>query len=104
MIVHFILTSTSDVLRRLVAEFAQGLGCTTLPSAAGAANLRVEVPDGADTLLSLLTYVALSSMKLQLDLREPLCAVTYKHAAEASEVTLTLRIADIALQKTASSV
>jgi hypothetical protein len=101
MTAHFTLVTVSEDLRRLVAEFARGLGCAP-ESAPGGGAVRAAIPDVADTLLSLLTYVALSAIKLLIDLAEPLCEVTYRHGAEASEVTLSLRLADIRLQKPVS--
>jgi hypothetical protein len=101
MTAHFALISTSDELLRLVAEFAQGLG-GVLEQPPGPGSVRVQVPDIEDTLLSLLTFVALSAMKLRVNLDEPLCEVTYQHGAEVSQVTLSLRISDIHLHKPSS--
>ena len=103
MTAHFALISTSDDLLRLVAEFAQGLGCALdQPPGSGIGALRVQVTDTAETLLSLLTYVALTAMKVRVNLDEPLCEVTYQHGAEVSEVTLSFRIADIRIHKPSS--
>ena len=46
-------------------------------------------------LLELLTHVALSATKAGVDVGEPLCHVTYRHQGVTSDVTLTLRIADV---------
>ena len=101
MTVHFTLATKSDDLFRLVGDFAQGLGCT-LQEEPIVDTLRAEVPDGAETLLNLITFVALSAMKCGVALDEPLCEVTYRQGA-ASEVTLALRIADIRLHGPAST-
>ena len=103
MTVHFALTSESDELLRLVAEFAQGLGCTLQPALGPSGSLRMKIPEESDMLLSLVTYVALSATKLGVDLVEPLCEISYKRGADASEVTLALRISDIRLQNPTAS-
>ena len=102
MTVRFTFATKSDHLFRLVAEFAQGLGCTVQAGPIDGA-LRAEVPAGAEGVLDLITYVALSAMKSRVDLAEPLCEVTYRQDAAASEVALALRIADIRLQAPAST-
>ena len=103
MTLHFMLASESDRLLRLVGEFAHGLGCTLEAAPAQGGGLRAEVPDGADTLLNLLTFVALSATKLGVRLIEPLCEITYRQGTSASEVTLGLRIADIRLHAPAAA-
>ena len=97
MTVHLLIVSDSDNLLQLVGEFAKGLGCTLEAAPATGRGLRVELPDGAETLLNLLTYVALSATKLGVQLVEPTCEVTYRQGNAASVVTLALRIADFRL-------
>ena len=96
MTVHLRLVSESERLVRLVGEFAQGLGCTLEAAPPGSGELRAEVP-GAEALLELLSYVALSATKLGVQVLESLCEVTYRHDTAASDVTLGLRIVDIRL-------
>jgi hypothetical protein len=79
MMVHLRLTSANDTVRRLVADFARGLGCTVKSGGSeGALSFRAELPD-TDTLIELLTHVALTATKAGIDVAEPLCRVTYRH-------------------------
>jgi hypothetical protein len=69
----------------------------------GRAKVGTQASD--ETLLHLLTHVALSATKSGVEPSEPLCRVTFREAGAASEVTLGLKIASFDLQsaKTASS-
>lgn len=98
MTAHLTLLSENEVLLRLVADFARGLGCPlhAVPASTGR-GITAEVPDAGDTLLALLTHVALSATKAEVDVAEPLCRVTYRHGSAPSEVTLGLRIAEFSL-------
>ena len=97
MTVHLLLVSQSDNLLQLVGEFAKGLGCTLEAAPATGRGLRLQLAEGADTLLNLLTFVALSATRLCVRLDEPTCEVTYRQGNAASVVTLALRIADFRL-------
>jgi hypothetical protein len=44
--------------------------------------------------------VALSATKAGVDVTEPLCHVTYHHGGVTTDVTLTLRIADVRIDTT----
>jgi hypothetical protein len=95
MTVSVTLVSENDLVRRLVRDFAYGLGCPVdnEPVSSGR-SIRIDVDDDDHSLVELLTHVALSAVKVGVDVAEPLCHVTYRHRGVASEVTLTLRIAD----------
>ena len=98
MVVHLTLVSENEVVLRLVGDFASGLGCAldTVPASPGR-GIRAEVPDAGNTLLELLTHIALSATKGGVDVAEPLCRVTYRHGSAPSEVTLGLRIAEFSI-------
>jgi hypothetical protein len=105
MIVHLTLVSENEVVLRLVGDFARGLGCAldTVPASPGR-GIRTEVPDaGGDTLLELLTHIALSATKGGVNVAEPLCRVTYRHGSAPSQVTLGLRIAEFSIDTTATA-
>jgi hypothetical protein len=95
MTVSVTLMSENDLIRRLVGDFAHGLGCVvdTRPTSSGA-SVRIELDDEDHSLVELLTHVALSATKAGVAVDEPLCHVTYRHSGATSDVTLTLRIAD----------
>jgi hypothetical protein len=100
MMVSLIVFSESDVLLRLVGDFARGLGCPVNPTLAPLARgVQTELPDGDDTLLELLNHVALSATKAGVDLWEPLCRVTYWHPGASAEVAIGLRVAEFNLNK-----
>jgi hypothetical protein len=103
MIVHLMLVSENEAVLRLVGDFARGLGCAvdTVPALPGRA-IRTEVPDAGDTLLEVLTHIALSATKGGVDVAEPLCRVTYRHGSAPSEVTLGLRIAEFSIDTAAT--
>jgi hypothetical protein len=94
MSVHLTLVSGNDQVLRLVSDFARGLGCAidAVPAQTGR-GIRMEVPD-ADSLLELLTHVALSATKAGIDITEPLSQVTHRHDGASAGVTLALRLAD----------
>lgn len=104
MIVRLMLVSENEVVLRLVGDFARGLGCALdiIPASPGR-GIRMEVPDAGDTLLELLTHVALSATKAGVDVSEPLCRVTYRHSNAPSEVTLGFRIAEFSIDTTATA-
>ena len=103
MTVHLRLVSENDNLLQLVGEFAKGLGCTIDAAPATGHGLRLQLAEGADTLLNLFTFVALSAAKLGVQLVEPTCEVTYRQGNAASVVTLALRIADFRLDTPAAT-
>ena len=103
MTVHLLLISQNENLLLLVGEFAKGLGCTIEAAPATGRGLRLQLAEGAETLLNLLTFVALSATKLGVQLPEPTCEVTYRQGNAASAVTLALRIADFRLHAPATA-
>lgn len=102
MTIAVTLVTESDLLRRLVRDFAHGFGCRVdmAPTSSGR-SIRIAVNDDDRTLLELLTHVALSAAKAGVDVAEPVCHVTYRHPSVASEVRLTLRIAEFRIDKAA---
>ena len=44
-------------------------------------------------------HVALSATKAGVEVTEPVCQITYRHAGVTSDVNLTLRIADFHIGK-----
>ena len=99
MIVSATLVSTNDLVLRLVHDFARGLGCPVDTSADR--RIRIDVEGDDQKLLELLTHVALSATKAGVDVGEPLCYITYRHQGVTSDVTLTLRIADVRIDNAA---
>ena len=93
--------SQSEVVLRLVSDFARGLGCDTVVTLPG--RIRTEVPDVGDNLLELLTHIALSATRAEIDVAEPLCRVTYRHGAALSAVTLTFRLTEFTIDMSAST-
>jgi len=104
MTVHLMLFSQSETVLRLVGDFARGLGCvpTAMPPSQGR-GLRTELPDAGETLLELLSYIALSATKAGIDPAEPFCRVTYWHRGAAAQVSIGLRVAEFGLEKGGSS-
>ena len=104
MTAHLTLVSSNDLVLSLVRDFARGLGSSVdpVPEPAGP-GIRVDLPDVANSLLELLTHVALSATKAGVDVQEPRCMVTYRHEGAASTMTLTLRIADVSIDTVATS-
>lgn len=96
MSVHLTLISGNDEVLRLVGDFARGLGCTldAVPRQS-ARGIRIEVPDAGDSLVELLTHVALSATKAGIDITEPLCQVTRLRDGASAGVTFALRLADL---------
>src|SRR5688572_10981162 len=89
--------SRNQRLLGLVRDFAVGLGFTNQP--APPSQVAVSLEQGSDeTLLHLLTHVALSATKSGVEPDEPLCLVTFQEHRATSEVTLGLRIASFDLQ------
>jgi hypothetical protein len=93
MRVQLTVRSASDDVLQLVNDFARGLGCSTgdAPSA-GVRGVQITMSDVEEDLVELLTHVALSATKVGLDIREPLCELTYHHEGVSSEVRLVLRV------------
>jgi hypothetical protein len=97
MTVSVTLVSKSEQVLRLVHDFAHGLGCPVdMGSPSSGGSIRIEVGDD-HSLLELLTHVALSATKAGVNVAEPLCHVTYRHRGVTSNVTLTLRIAEVGI-------
>ena len=104
MIVRLILFSENEMILGLVGDFAKGLGCTlgAAPLSLGR-GLQTEFTDAGDTLLELLSYVALTATKAGINPAEPLCRVTYWHRGASAEVTLGLRVAEFSLDRAGSA-
>jgi hypothetical protein len=101
MTVSVTLVSENDLVLRLVRDFAQGLGCP-VDMGPMSSGIRIDVVDD-HSLVELLTHVALSAAKAGVDVAEPLCHVTYRHPGVTSDVTLTLRIAEIRIDTAAAA-
>jgi hypothetical protein len=97
MTIQLTLASQSHALLQLVREFAQGLECEVDDLTAPRTDLRVRLPAeaGADLLLHLLSYVALSAVKLGVDAREPQYRVWFREPKAAAAVTLAFNISAI---------
>ena len=88
--------SQNKRLLGLVRDFALGLGFTDEPGPPS--QVAVSLPQASDeTLLHLLTHVALSATKAGVDPGEPLCKLTYRHAGASAEVRLVVRIAEFGI-------
>jgi hypothetical protein len=98
MIIQFTLATQSHALLKLVHEFAEGLECEVDVRATPQADVRARLPTeaGADLLLHLLSYVALSAVKLGLNVSEPQCQVRFREP-EAAAVTLAFSVSAIDL-------
>ena len=102
MTVTVTLVSGNHLVLSLVRDFVHGLGRRVAEGATSAGrSLRIELENDEHGLVELLTHVALSTAKAGVDVAEPLCHVTCRHAGAPSEVTLTLRIADFQIDTTA---
>jgi hypothetical protein len=100
MIIQFTLASRSRALLKLVGEFAQGLECE-FDVRTTHADVRARLPEdaSADLLLHLLSYVALSSVKLGLDVSEPQCQVRFHEPKAEAAVTLAFSVSAVDLGK-----
>jgi len=103
MRVSVTLVTENDLIRRLVGDFAHGLGCPVTPAKSPDKSIRIEVDDDALSLLELLTHVALSATQAGVDVAEPICHVRYQHHRATSEVALTLRIAGFGIDAPAGT-
>ena len=108
MIASLTLVTRNDLVLSLVADFAHGLGCTVDNVPPFKRRIKINMPDSPDSddmLIELLTHVALSAAKAGVEVTEPLCYLTCRHGAAASDVTLALRIEEFAIgSKTPSAV
>ena len=99
------VVSQSERLLGLVRDFAVGLGFASEPGPPS--QVAVSLTQGSnDTLLHLLTHIALSATKSGVETSEPVCRVTFQEPGAPSEVSLGLKIAsfDLRAAKSASSV
>lgn len=98
MIVQCTLASESHALLKLAREFAEGLECEVDVRATPHPDVRAQLPEaaGADLLLHLVSYVALSAVKLGLDASEPQYRVQFHEPKAAGTVTLTFSVSAIA--------
>ena len=101
MIIQFTLASRSRALLKLVGEFAEGLECEFDARTTPHADVRAWLPEdaSADLFLHLLSYVALSSVKLGLDVSEPQCQVRFHEPKAAAAVTLAFSVSAVDLGK-----
>ena len=90
------ITSTNAEVLRLVEDFARGLGCNVGRPAAHDEGIQITLLP-SDTLVELLTHVALSALKAGVDVSEPRCQLTYRHGGARSNVTLLLRVGDFSI-------
>lgn len=104
MIVQLTLASQSESLLTLVGDFAEGLGCQVARSSARA-DVRARLPQDApaDLLLHLLSYVALSAVKLGLDVNEQRYQVRFHERGAKADATLTFTVSAIALGQASDS-
>jgi hypothetical protein len=103
MTAQLTLTTEHEGVLQMVADFARGLGCAPRPAPEpGRASITTSVPDES-TLLELLTHVALSATKAEIDLAEPLCLIAYHHDHAPSAVTLGLRITEFRIESSAAA-
>lgn len=100
MTVFVTLITESELLLRLVSDYARGLGCDVDGASPARGSIRIEVDDDR-SLVELLTHVALGAAKAGVAVSEPLCQVTYRHAGVTSDVILTLRIAEFRIDTAA---
>lgn len=91
------VVSGSDLVFSLLGDFARGLGCAVELMSPEERAIRISMPEDGDVLIELLTHVALSATRAGVELTEPLCYLTYRHARVPSEVRLGLRIAEFAI-------
>ena len=103
MTVYLTLISGSNLILHLVSDFARGLGCIVeeVPEQPHR-GIRIEVPDAGHSLVELLTHVALSATKAGIEVSEPLCQLTYRHAGASAEVRLAVRIAEFSIEAAAA--
>ena len=91
---HLTLESKNEVVVRYVADFARGLGCAVAtPHDSHGRAIRMQLPESSDALLELISHVALSATRANVDIGEPVCHLTFQHENAPSVVTLGLRIA-----------
>lgn len=100
MIIQFTLASQSDELLKLVADFAEGLECEVNARATPHADVRARLPEeaSADLFLHLVSYVALSAVKLGLDANEPKYQVRFHEPKARAEVTMAFNVSEIRLR------
>jgi hypothetical protein len=105
MIVQFTLASQSDALLQLVGDFAAGLECEVAARATPRADVHARLPQDApaELLLHLLSYVALSTVKLGLDVKEPRYQVRFREPKAKADVALTFGVSGIELTDAAGS-
>jgi len=101
MTIQFTLTSGNPELLKLVHEFAEGLECELDVPAMPYTSVRARLPEeaSASLLLHLLSYVALSAVKLGLDTSEPQCRVQFREPKAAATVMLALTASAIEMSK-----
>jgi hypothetical protein len=105
MVIEFTLITQSPALSKLVHEFAEALECEVDVRATPHAEVRARLPEegGAGLLLHLLSYVALSAVKLGLDVGEPRCRVRFREPQAAAAMTLVFSVSAIDLGDTSDT-
>jgi hypothetical protein len=71
MTVSATLVTKSDEVRRLVRDFAHGLGCRIQAKRVSGPSVRVDMDDDGHSLLEVLTHVALAATQAGVDVAEP---------------------------------
>src|SRR5262245_10627618 len=99
MTVEFTLITQSHALSKLVHEFAEALECEVDVRSTPHAEVRARLPEegSADSLLHLLSYVALTAVRLGLDVGEPWYQVRFREPQAAAAVTLAFSVSAINL-------
>jgi hypothetical protein len=105
MTVEFTLITQSHALSKLIHEFAEALECQVDVRVTPHAEIRARLPDegGAEVLLHLLSYVALTAVRLGLDVAEPRCQVRFREPQAAAAVTLAFSVSAIDLGNTSDT-
>ena len=99
MTVEFTLITQNHALSKLVQEFAEALECEVDVRATAHVEVRARLPEegAADSLLHLVSYVALTAVKLGLDVGEPRYQVRFRERQAAAAVTLAFSVSAINL-------
>jgi hypothetical protein len=99
MLIEFTLITQNHALLKLVHEFAEAADCEVDVRVTPDSEVRARLPGegGADLLLHLLSYVALSAVKLGVEVGEPRCRVRFREPQAPAAVTLALSVSAIDL-------
>jgi hypothetical protein len=80
MIIEFTLITQDQALLKLVHEFAEAADCEIDVRMTPDSEVRARLPEesGADLLLHVLSYAALSAVKLGVEVGEPRCQAPFR--------------------------